>query len=223
MVYTKKTHKFAILVDEYGRGKKQLQELVLLLKEDLSFLKQAPRVLASKRIQQARKGDYIVFGFSKRYDFRVLNKDQWEEYTVDRRTPVADLYEEWEEVEDLLDEYVEANYPNEVDVEDSYRPYCCNSDNVIILEDFDPDDIYYVEVPKKKKKKTTKKPTVKRRKVTTDTVGIKEAKIYHNFVKLGWDVFDIMLNEDEEEYVKINGNVYWIDRDNNGYGKLSVQ
>lgn len=206
MVYKKQ--KFAILVDEYGRNKPTLNALMDVLEEDYPELKQASRVVTKKRLSAAKKGDYIIFGFSKKYDFRVVSEDQWEEYSVHRRTPVAKLDEEWEEVLDLLDIYVEANYYPEEDRR------CCES--VVVYNDVDYDNIFVVRQPKKS--------SSKRQKIYIDKGNnLEKAKVFHTFVKVGWDVFDIWLNGDGEEYVKIDGNVYWIDRDSNGNGKLSVQ
>ena len=212
MVYKTKTQKFAILVDEYGRHKPSLDNLVMILEEDYPFLKQANRVITKKRLSAAKKGDYIIFGFSKKYDFRVVSEEQWDEFSVHRRTPVVKLDKDWDEMMDLLDEYVEANYYPEEE-----KHLCCKS-TIYVYDDVDYDNIFVVQQEKKKK------PSSKRRGLYINKNDkLEEAQVYHTFVKVGWDVFDIWLNGDGEEYVKIDGNVYWIDRDSNGNGKLSVQ
>jgi len=212
MVYKSKKQKFAILVDEYGRHKPALDSLQVILEEEMPFLKQANRVVTKKRLSAAKKGDYIIFGFSKKYDFRVVSEDQWEEFSIHRRTPVVKLDEDWDEAMDLLDEYVEANYYPEEE-----RELCCKA-TYVIHNDVDYDNIFVVkQQPKKRSSSSSRKIYVSK------DDNLEEAQVYHTFVKVGWDVFDIWLNADGEEYVKIDGNVYWIDRDSNGNGKLSVQ
>ena len=217
MVYKTKKYKFAVEVDEYGRKKEALSEFIDVLSEEYPFIKEANRVITKKRVVNAKKGDIIIFGFSKKYDFRVVTDEQWEEFSVSRRTPLVELSEDWEEMMDLLAEYAAANYPNEFEEEDR-RYYCCKNE-VVIVDDYDFDDVYVIQQqPKKKNKFTTKRKTYKKNNLKLD-----EVSVHHTHVKVGWDVFDIWLNGDGEEYVKVDGNIYWIDRDSNGKGRLSVQ
>ena len=232
MVYKTKKYKFAINVDEYGRKKESLLDLLVLLKEEYPYLTQANRVAAKKRVLNAKKGELIIFGFSKKYDFRVINEEEWEELSTSRRTPVVDLLDEWEEVQDLLQEYAAANYPDEADYyyDDYYyrnkkksrKPNYCRNNEIIIYDDIDFDEIFIEQQPRKKYKATTKRRnTYTNRK--KNNLALEEVSVHHTHVKVGWDVFDIMLDNRDEEYIKVDGNIYWIDRDSNGNGKLSVQ
>jgi len=213
MVYTKKKQKFAILVDEFGKSKRKLNKLRDLLDEEYPFLKQARRVVSSKRLATAKKGDYIVFGFSKTYDFRILTEEQWEEYSVGRRTPDPALRDDWKDVKYYLKRYAKANYPDKFEDDIICCPRYCKK-NTLCVGGISYDDIYVVQQPKKR--------SVKKRS-NKNTKALKEVSIFHNFVKVGWDVYDILLNGDGEEYFKRGGFTYWIDRDYNGVGKLSVQ
>ena len=232
MVYKTKKYKFAINVDEYGgRKKESVLDLLDLLKEEYSYLTQANRVIAKKRVLNAKKGELIIFGFSKKYDFRVVNEEEWEELSVSRRTPVVDLLDEWEEVQDLLQEYAVANYPNEADDDyyDDYRynkkrkPNYCRNNEIIIYDDIDFDEIFIQQQPRKKYKTTTKRRNTYTNRNKKNNLGLEEVSVHHTHVKVGWDVFDIMLDNRDEEYVKVDGNIYWIDRDSSGNGKLSVK
>lgn len=213
MVYTKKKHKFAVQVDEFGRNKRKLNKLLDLLEDKYPYLKQAPRYVTTKRVAAAKKGDFIIFGFAKKYDFRVLTEIQAEEYFVGRRTPKLKLSKHWREVKELLYDYATANHPDEF--EDNYK-YCKNT--LFFVDDFCSSDLYYTQ-QKPRKSTAKKRRTTKRR----NNLHLEEVNVYHNFVKVGWDVYDIWLNENEEEYVKVDGNIYWIDRDSNGNGKISVE
>ena len=223
MVYKKKKQKFAILVDEYGRNKPQLRELINLLKDDYPFLKQAANVVTRKRITTAKKGDYIVFGSSNKYDFRVMNGDHFEEWAENRRLNEAELYEDWDDVLDLLQQYAEANYSDQFEEEDEYyyRPYGRRKQQSIYIEDFNPNDIYYVHVNIPKTHKSPAKKQKTSNKINTSVLD--KASVHHYFVKVGYDTYSIQLNDQDDEFVKIDGNIYWIDRDSNGYGKLSIQ
>ena len=222
-MYKKKKHKFAILVDEVGRKKQSVSDLLDILSEEYPFLKQANRVVTTKRVAAAKKGDVIIFGFSNKYDYRLITEEDWEEYSIHRRTPLVELSNEWEEVEELLEQYAASNYSKEFEIDydrdDNYR-YCRSKKNTYDLEDLLLDDIYYVQQqPKKRKTYTKTRKTYKKK----NNLKLEEVSVHHNFVKVGWDVFDIFLNNQNEEYVKVDGNTYWIDRDSSGGAKLSVE
>lgn len=216
MVIKTKKYKFAINVDEYGRRKETLSELLDLLTEEYPFLKQANRMVTKKRALNAKVGEVIIFGFSKKYDYRVVTEEEYDELSIHRNTPLVNLVEDWEEVEELLQQYAVANYPNDFDSDDDY--YCCAKKKVYYIEDVCFDDIYVVQQPKKKSTTTRRKTYTKKSNLKLDDVSV-----HHTHVKVGWDVFDILLDRNDEEFIKVDGNIYWIDRDSNGNGKLSVQ
>ena len=219
-----KKRKFAISVDEYGRNKKYLAKLLDLLKEEYPFLKQANRIAAKKRLASARVDDVIAFGFSKKYDFKVITQDEWEEYSVHRRTSLFDLKNDWNDIDEALEEYAEANYPDEYDEDDdcciyaSKRKHYCTADELIYVDDDRKWEDLYVYLPKSKKKQQQRT-----RKSSSKKLQLEDVDVKYNHVRVGWDVFDIWLNKEGEEYVTIDKNTYWIDRDSRGRGKLAVQ
>ena len=220
MVVKQKKHKFAVRVDEFGRKKSSLSDFLDVLKEEYSFLTQANRIVAQKRAANAKQGDLIIFGFSRKYDYRVVSEEEWEEISIHRNTPEVDLDADWEEVMDLLEHYASSNYPDEFEDDDDYYRYCRkHDDTVYYFDDCCWDDILIVTDTPKKRRSAPKRKTVQ----VSSKLGLEKMDVFHNFVKVGWNVYDIKFNEDDEEYVKINGNIYWIDRDSNGYGKISVQ
>jgi hypothetical protein len=214
-----KKRKLAINVDEYGRNKKYLSRLLDLLSDEYPVLKQANRFASTKRVAAAKKGDVIVFGFSKAFDFKVITEDQYEEYSVHRRTPEFDLSSDWYEIVEAIEEYAVANYPDEFEEENNCtcHKYCRTSDVLYVDNDRDWEDLF-VAVPSKRKVKQ-QRPVRKNKKA----LGLEDVEVKHNYVRVGWDVFDIWFNSDDEEYVTVDNNVYWVDRDSSGRGKLSVK
>jgi hypothetical protein len=203
-------------VDEFGAKKKHLTKLLNLLKEEYPFLTQANRVCNTKRVAAARKDEVILFGSSNKYDFKVISskvyEDSFENY------PLFFLSEDWTQVKNRLAKFASANYPEQYFIDD--RPYCCVPDIVYVDNDRDWEDIFVVTSTSSRKKKVA--PVRRTKVVSSSKLQADKISVFHNFVKVGWDVYDIYLNEDDEEYVKIDGNVYWIDRDSRGKGKLSV-
>ena len=218
----KKQYKFSVLVDEFGKNKKYLKKLAILLAEEYPFLKQANRYVTNKRLVAAKKGDVIIFGLSRKYDFKVVPNEDWEDLIDGRRFKLVELDGEWSKVKTYLDRYAEANYPDEYEDEQQQECYCCAYD--VDLYDFNT--IRVVSSPKKKGDKEYIKFLNKHTRASikrSSKLQLEEVTVHHNFVKVGWDVYDIWLDKDEEEYVTINKNVYWIDRDSAGNGKLSVK
>lgn len=214
MVKTKK-YKFSILVDEFGKDKKTLKKLTRLLGEEYPFLKQASRYITTKRINGAKKDDVIVFGSSRKYDVKVVSYEEWEDIVDGRRFKLVELKKQWSKVKRYLDQYAQANHLNEYnDYEDHY---CYTYD---LNPDWDFNDLYIVQSSPKKKNKVVRTTSKKK---TRNSLQLEEVKVHHNFVRVGWDIYDIMLNRQGEEYVKINKKTYWVDRDSAGNGKLSVQ
>lgn len=217
MVQNKK-YKFAVIVDEFGAKKKYLIKFLDLLEEEYPYLKEAARVVTTKRVSRAKRGEIIVFGFSRKYDYRLVTEDQWEELSVSRRTPVVELYDEWNDAVDLLEEYAEENYPDEFD--DDCRS---SKHKIYYVDDNDIDDILVVRSSSSKKNNYRRQKSSRKKQGGSSSLNLSEIDVHHNHVRVGWDIYDIYLDKDDEEFVKIDGNTYYIDRDRKGKGKLSVE
>lgn len=208
----KKKYKFAVLVDEYGKDKKYLNRLVKLLKKEFPFLKQASCCVTTKRIHKAKKGDVIIFGLRSSYDFRVVSGDYWNDLRYNRHFKFAKLRRDWSKVKRFLDIYAEENYPEEY-YDDGYYCYVAKP----VTSSYKGLRVVLSSPKKKAVRVVTKK------KKSKGSLELEEVAVHHNFVRVGYDVFDIYENRQGEEYVKIDGNTYWVDRDPYGKDKLSVQ
>jgi hypothetical protein len=80
--------------------------------------------------------------------------------------------------------------------------------------------------PPRRKKKNTWKSAIVEKPVTSkkrkNAKYLDKAKVYYNFVKVGFDTFDIYETSAGEEFVEIDGYTYWIERDSFGNGKLTT-
>lgn len=201
----KKKNKFAIVVDEQGRNKNYLRKLINLLDDKYDFLKQQSALLRDKAITKAKYGDVIVFGSSSNSDFTVMDPIDFEEIEEGFRT--VDLLEEFSVVKKLLAKYAKANYPHKFEAEEYYcfaaAPRRSSYDNLVVIE---------IESPKR----TT-------RRNTSSNLTLNEVFVYTNYVQVGWDTYRIRKNSCGDQYVKINGKTYWVDRDVYGNGKLSTR
>jgi hypothetical protein len=189
-------YKFAVIVDEQGRRKPKLNEFIDLLKEDYPRLQESRRY-GAKRIGAARKGDVIIFGISSKYDYRLMSKEEFEEYSDEHHVSTLYLSEDFELVEESLELYVRKLRKKKNNKKDD----CCN---VYVYID-DDCSLYYEEQQEQ------------------EELYLDKMQVFHNFVKVGYDVYDIYLDESDNEFVKIDGRKYWIDRDYYGNGKVSVR
>jgi len=204
MVKNKK-YKFAIYIDEHGRERLHLKKLISLLEDEYPFLKQKGCLGRNKSILKAKAKEIIVFGSSKRNDFSVVDAETYDALTEDRRFPIVNLQGDFKKVKKYLKRYAENNYSNKFT-----SCYCYKYD--VVDEDYFCTPTTYsvvVETPPVKKKRKA-------------ALGLDKVSVHHNFVKVGWDLFDIYVTKFKEEYVKVDGNIYWIERDSYGNGKLVV-
>lgn len=199
----KKGRKFAILVDERGKEKLYLKKLISLLREDYGFLKEECRITREKIITKAKTGDLIVFGTHKKFDYTtVSNREFREDYSS---LDVYALQEEFAKVKQQLKKYIRDRKGYVIDR--------CFDDNVVYYEE-SPFDFFVVDIPKK-----VKKP--KRIKKSKD-LQLEEVRVHHNYVQVGWDNFTIYEDAHGDEFVEIDGNVYWVERNNMGKGWLTI-
>jgi len=200
----KKSRKFAILVDERGKEKLYLKKLISLLREDYSFLKEERCITRDKSIGKAKLSDVIIFGTHKKFDYTTVSRSEFEEdYSS---LDVYGLQSEFAEVKRMIKKYIRDRKGYVLDR--------CFTKKSVCYEDYYNDDyLIVVDVPKKKKTKTIKKPR---------NLQLEEVRVHHNYVQVGWDNFTIYEDAHGEEFVEVDGNVYFIERNNLGEGWLTV-
>lgn len=211
MKKTKKA-KFAIYVDELGRDKLYLKKIVSMLNEEYSFLKEERKLSRSKSISKARAGDIVVFGSSKYFDYTTVSKGEFESDSDFDEIEIFSLTKEFTTVKRRLQKYVGKNHYYELD--DSIDTGC-----FFIFEDRDYcyDDVDILIVPPKKKKVTTRK------KKSSSELVLDKVQVFHDYVQVGWDNFDIMVDlRTGKEFVKVDGRKYNVERDMWGKGRLTV-
>lgn len=190
--------KFAIYIDEPGREKLYLKKLIELIKNDYSFLKEKGRLLREKTISKAKIGDFIIFGEKgKVYDYTTVSEDTFDEYFSNYS--VLSLREDFSKVKKTIGKYVQQNY-------DDTGVYLVIDDNTTLVVD----DIIYKDKPTRKKNK-------KRNSLRLD-----EVRVFHEYVQVGWDNYDIYLDAHDNEFVVIDGNVYYVDRNSSDKAVLTV-
>lgn len=208
----KKT-KFAILIDEAGSEKLYLNRLVTLLREDYSFLKEECRLTREKQISKAKLGDIVVFGTHPRFDFTTISKGEFEEEYD--HLDVFGLQAEFSKVKQQIKKYIRNRH--------NYKVDCDLSDFAYVYEDDDDYDENFVVVRKTRKVKPVKKVVVKvqKSKRKAQTV-LDEVRVHYKYVQVGWDNYTIYFDAHDDEFIVVDGNVYFIERNSSGKGWLTV-
>lgn len=215
-----KKRKFAIIVDEHGKAKLYLKKLIGELENEYSFLKQGGRYARECAIQNAQVGEIIVFGSSKRFDFAVVTAEKFDKLQEERRYKLVNLQKDWKKVRKLLSIYAEANYPCK------FEKHCCET--VLLFDDVSSkdkawwEDIIVLDIPRRKRRSsiTLDRPVTKKKRKPAKYLDT--AVVHHNFVKVGFDIFDIDEDRKGNESVKIDGFRYDIIRDSYGQGILDL-
>lgn len=195
----KKSRKFAILVDERGKEKLYLKKLISLLQQDYSFLKEECRLTREKSITRAKLGDIIVFGTHKKFDYTTVTLKEFEDDFGNIDT--YGLQNEFAAVRKQLKRYIRDRKGYTVD-----RFF----ENDVVYYDY---DLYVYDLPKVKKPRKVKK---------SKNLQLEEVRVFHNYVQVGWDNFDIYVDAHGDEFVEVDGTVYWVERNNRGEGWLTV-
>ena len=206
-----KKYKFAILIDERGSDKLYLKRLITMLKEDFSFLKEECRLTREKSITKGKLGDIIVFGTHPKFDFTTVSKTEFEEEYD--HLEVFGLQQEFSKVKLQLKKYVSNRHNYTVDCELTKHAY-------IYEDDYDED---FVVVRKTRKVKPVKKVVVKVKSSArkAQTV-LDEVRVHHEYVQVGWDNYTIYLDAHGDEFIVVDGNVYFVERNSSGKGWLTV-
>lgn len=200
----KKKGKFAVSIDERSFQKLYLEKLIDIIEDKYDFLKENNNAFA-RRIERAKFRDVIVFGSSRKYDYTVMSYNEFIQSSSNNVT-LFNLSQSFNKVLERLENYADKNYYQD-DEEESYcvkervRYFDFASAEpmaVIVTKKVKP----VVIVPKKKKE-----------------LELQEVAVYGNHVRIGYDAFKIRKSFGEE-YVVVDGNTYFIERDSYGNGKL---
>lgn len=203
-----KKYKFAILIDEPGKEKLYLKRLITLLREDYPFLKEECRITREKQINKAKLGDLVVFGTHSRFDFTTISKSEFEEEYD--HLDVYGLQQEFSKVKQQLKKYIRSRHNYTVDCDLTKYAY------VYEEEEDCSDNIIVVKTRKQKPVKKVKKST------RVKTLVLDDVRVFHEYVQVGWDNFDIYLDAHGDEFIVVDGNVYFIERNSMGKGWLTV-
>ena len=107
-----KKGKFAISINEQGRSKYYVKKLSYLIKEKYPFLNEKCGFNRAKALRNAKGGDLIVFGVSRKHDFSVMTMDSFvEDPRISHKMDAIDLEAGFKLVKEALKRYVEKNYP----------------------------------------------------------------------------------------------------------------
>ena len=211
--------------------------------QHLFFLKQVIKNLdlvqgkGHRKLKSVRKGDIIIFGDANiysDYDFKIISSiNDYEEIEGldERKYQVYDLLEDFKVVLERLYKYAKANYQQSfLDDSDYYDPFVEFKQS----KRYVPVRSYVRKKPKKKKFDTIR---VKLN-VSKDSGSIKKrylnrikapalvnnnyfgekVDINHNWVRIGWNQYDIDYDRgtDEESITLGNGDTLFIEEDRHG-------
>ena len=211
----KRKYPFVVVNTDKFHGK-YVKELAREVKE-YNELTKLPGTLKLKHIQQ---NQIIVFGDVKcgKYSYRVVNEQQTQDnlnFIDERKLKVFNLVEDFDEIIDQLEKYVEKNNtyykpPIRNWLSDRFckptlrkRPIY-NKPREVIIEVEIPR--YKTYVPKKKK----------------PVLFYEDVKVHHNWVRVGWNQFDIKQNDNCERYIKTPQGKFYVEEDSYGQGYLVV-
>ena len=120
-----KKGKFAIIINEQGRSIYYIRKLKYFLKNHYPFLKEECLALREKSVKAAKNGDYVLFGCSKKYDFRALSgMSYFEDGSIPEGLLEIDLESGWDLIKKTIHRYVAKNYPCKTSLKRSKKYKC---------------------------------------------------------------------------------------------------
>lgn len=164
----------------------------------------------------------IVFGDVKcgKHGYRVVSEQQTQEaldFIDKRKVKVYDLVEDFDKIIERLETYVEKNtvYHRPTRTRNWLTDYFCkptlrrrpryNKPREIIVEIETPRN-YYDYTPKRRK----------------PILFYEDVKVHHNWVRIGWNQYDIKKNDTCDRYIKTKQGKFFIEEDCCGQGYLVV-
>lgn len=182
--------------NDYGFYVRRLVEEI----KSVGELSQIPKVLRIKSLKEIKTGDLIVFGDSNGlidYDFRIETNAKRLEHLDGRKYKVYDLIKDFNKVIDRLHKYAEANFnlgsKEETEVE-------INVNVNVPLDRTNYKSIVGVSYPYVNKEKVT---------------------IFDNWVKIGYNQYDIFVDLFGNEMIYVDGYKFFVKEDRFGRKYLS--
>lgn len=204
---TSKEKPFVILNTDLDNGL-YIRRLVEQIK-NYEVLNEQPKVLRKRSLKNIKTGDLILFGDmlgSVNYDYRVETDAKSLDHIDGRRFKVYDLITDFTKVIKRLEKYVEENYLSGkvLDIfEDEEDVKVTNININVNTLNRRPSYVTPIAILK---------PVVKEEKVT----------IFDNWVKIGYNQYDIMCNLFGDEFIYVSGNKYFIKSDRFGRKYLTL-
>lgn len=205
----RKKHGFGIFVSERGTSKKYLAALRREINK-YSFLEERGKCLLGRTIKSAQFQDGILFGdapYDFTYDYRLSDLDDLQS----AGTKIYDLIVDFPKIKTAIQRYYNANY-NEI--------WCPTRNNYLncspCYKPYKKKNSYVPSMPLKVNiRVNANRPTCRLNNTNFDKV-----QVFHNYVKVGFDQYDIYLNGKGKEFVIIDGDKYKIRRDSVGNRRL---
>jgi hypothetical protein len=199
-----KKSSFGVLVTDPTSSRFIVKELLKEINKYPKLKEQSKYFWAKKSVSKVKSGEVVIFGdapTSFNYDYRI-ESDLSHEYSGKIR--IYDLVQEFAEVKNALKNYYKANYPAKHGYE--ILSNCCITNT--------PKPV--VRLPKPKVTVSVEvniaaKPVKKEKKAKWQRV-----QVFHNYVKVGFDQFDILVDNKGKEYVIIDNELFRIKVDSCG-------
>lgn len=168
-----------------------------------------PKVLRKGSLKTIEVGDLIVFGDTTKtvgYDYRVVKDAHSLDYLDGRKFKTYDMIADFNQIIKKLRNYV-ADNSVDVEVEEEYicipatkKAHKVRTYDVVLTPDrFKKSNKYHVNL-------AIIHSDIKEQKVT----------IFDNWVKVGYDQYDIYANMKGEEFIYVEGHKYFIEKDRFG-------
>ena len=208
-----KKYGFGIVNSEHGYSQKYLKALVAEIKRYPWLEQQAKGLRYTNSITRAVLGDGIIFGDAPRnfsYDYRVVD------HLTDLQVPgtrIYDLVKDFRKILNALKKYYNANYAGV----SRHAASCCNPLGL--------KDIFKHPTYKRSsgvgQVKVNLNVNVNRAPIKKKKANVSKVRIFNNFVKVGFDQFDIFLTgKKHKEFVIIDNQKFWIKADVLGHRRL---
>lgn len=169
---------------DFSKTRVHVKKLINLIKK-YPKLRQQSLTVEPKRMNKLGLGDLVVFGDSPRfskYDYRIeLNPKSFIDSDYGEKYKEYDLVEDWIKIKRRLKKYVIANDLCTISKRRKKKTIPSRGYDEIIIEVIDSS----------KTKRIPLVSTLNRRNCGLRPIEIEKVSIHDNFVKIGWDLYEI--------------------------------
>ena len=166
-------------------------------------LTEQPKVLRCKSLKNIEEGNLIVFGDtigSVDYDYRVETDSRKLDHLDGRKFKAYDLKSDFDKVIKRLKKYSSEN----------------SEDYLLVVEDDDNSEVSVNEININVNLHNKRPLSVTPISFIHEAISEEKVHIFDNWVKIGYNQFDIYVDWFGKEFIYVDGNKFWIKEDRHG-------